>query len=83
MGNLISIEILSKELDIDEDVLQVLAYEFDDDFDDLDEIDDEEGRERSYVIDEEHSRTTLLRVRMDWSNHVRKCIMEKSFNRKY
>ena len=58
MGNLISLEILSKELDIDEDVLQVLAYEFDDDFDDLDEIDDEEGHKRSYLVDEEHSRTT-------------------------
>jgi hypothetical protein len=49
----------------------------------LDAIDDEEECERSYFIDEEHCRTSLLRVRIDWSNHVRKCKLEKSFNHKY
>jgi hypothetical protein len=74
MGNEISIDILSKTWGVDRDLISTLGYAFDDAWDD-DEDDD--------LIEEEASVETLNRVRLDWVQHVRKCMHEKSFSRKY
>ena len=76
MGNELCLDILSKTWCIDKDVLLTLAYELDDDMYDTDEEEETE-------VDEEKCVTTLHRVRLDWVNHVRKCLHEKSFSRKY
>jgi len=75
MGNEISVDILSKTWDIDKELLTTLGYALDDAIDDSDDEDD--------GIEEEKCSETLERVGLDWAQHVKKCIHEKSFSRKY
>jgi hypothetical protein len=76
MGNEISLDILSKSWGIDKDLLSTLGYALDDDLYDSDDEDDD-------TVEEEKSADALQRIRLDWIQHVRKCLHEKSFSRKY
>jgi hypothetical protein len=75
MGNEISINNLSQAWGIDKDLLTVLNYGLEDNYDIWDEEDDS--------VEEEESKEALHRIRLDWYQHVKKCQHEKSFSWKY
>ena len=79
MGNELSLDAMAASFGIDKDVITALAHALDDEVDEWDDEDDDD----KYLIEEESSVEHLHRVRLDWFSHVRKCLHEKSFSRKY
>jgi len=75
MGNIQSIEYVSRELDIDEDVLLAIynEWEYDDIYMDGHHIEEEDVTRKE----------ALSRIRLDWIAHVEKCLHENSFHQKY
>lgn len=75
MGNQVTLELLSEELKVDMELLKTMSYVIDgeDDYEDCDD-------EFYMTIDEELTKQTLLRLRLDWVQHVKKCLHEKSFS---
>jgi hypothetical protein len=78
MGNQLSLEIIAEELDVDKELITSLSYVIDaeDEYEDYDE-------DLYMAIDEESTKKRMLRIRLDWVNHVKKCLHENSFSRKY
>jgi hypothetical protein len=78
MGNQLSLEIIAAELDVDNELITSISNVVDaeDDYEDYDE-------DLYMAIDEESTKESLLCTRLDWVNHVKKCLHENSFSRKY
>jgi hypothetical protein len=74
MGNVQSLEYISRELEIDEDVLLAIVNEWEQD----------DYMEGHHIEEEDVTRKDVLaRIRLDWISHVEKCLHENSFHKKY
>lgn len=75
MGNVQSIEYLSRELEIDKDVLLAICNERE--YDDI-------HMDGHHIEEEDVMRKEALScIRLDWIAHVEKCLHENSFHQKY
>jgi hypothetical protein len=74
MGNVQSIEYLSRELDIEEDVLLAIVNDWEQD----------EDMDGQHIEEEDVTRKGALSpLRLNWIAHVEKCLHENSFHQKY
>jgi hypothetical protein len=74
MGNVQSMKYLSRELEIEEDVVLAIVNEWEQD----------EDMDRQHIEEEDVTRKEALsRICLDWISHIQKCLHENSFHQKY